>query len=312
MNKMRIRPSRPLSLSFLSVLVVVVVACGCSRSLDRARLSSIADAQLAVRVKTVLVNDPDVGTALIDVQVTGGVVRLSGQLASDGLRQRALNLARSVAGERGVESALTVGADLSTPASQDTADRPAPDLESPTGDDDGDRRLLAIGASVRRTAPAGSGLDSSIRISPLVRLGFGSGLGVIVGFGWFDADLHSANSERLGKLKVKPMMAGLGYTIRETPASITLSLVGGLALNSIEPDARRSRRALALDARNSLAWQSGVSVWFDMNSRTAFNVSAGYLITRPRTTFFEDGRLTARTLRADTSLVSVGLAYKLF
>jgi hypothetical protein len=41
-------------------------------------------------------------------------------------------------------------------------------------------------------------------------------------------------------------------------------------------------------------------------------VFAGYLITRPRATFFEEGRIDTRTVRADSALVRVGLVYKLF
>jgi hypothetical protein len=65
------------------VIVVVLLACGCSRALSGPRPADArADAQLAARVRTVLVNDPDVGAYPIEVQVAGGLVRLSGRLDS--------------------------------------------------------------------------------------------------------------------------------------------------------------------------------------------------------------------------------------
>jgi hypothetical protein len=53
-------------------------------------------------------------------------------------------------------------------------------------------------------------------------------------------------------------------------------------------------------------------VWYDPTGRAALNLSAGYLITRPRLTLLYEGRLNRRSLRADTAVFSVGLAYKLF
>jgi hypothetical protein len=41
-------------------------------------------------------------------------------------------------------------------------------------------------------------------------------------------------------------------------------------------------------------------------------VFAGYVVTRPSVTFFEDGQIEKRGLRANTLLVSAGVAYKLF
>jgi hypothetical protein len=55
-----------------------------------------------------------------------------------------------------------------------------------------------------------------------------------------------------------------------------------------------------------------VSVWIDTAPRTAVNLSVGHVFTRPRVTFVENGRIDQQTLSARTTVVRVGLAYKVF
>jgi hypothetical protein len=304
------------SLACLTVAVALVLT-GCSRAVDPVRL---ADAQLAVRVKTALVNDPGIGPFPIEVQVAGGMVRLWGRLDTDAQRQRAIDLARSVAGVRGVESALTVGAAAAPPEPAGTSPVPgstsgaAPfDLFDPADGPPGDRRLLAVGASINLAEPTSTELDRAFRVSPLVRIGSGTGLGVALGFGWFAADLSAPQtSDPVGRLKVKPIMGGLGYDVRRERVTTGISLVGGVAFNSVDPDRRDPSTGLVVDVSDSLVLRPGMSVWVDLNSRTAFNVFAGYVLTRPRVTFLEQGRLDTRTVRADTGALRAGLVYKLF
>jgi hypothetical protein len=68
--------------------------------------------------------------------------------------------------------------------------------------------------------------------------------------------------------------------------------------------------ALAID--HSFAWRPGASFWFDVDDRIALNVFTGYLVTRPRVTMLDAGEPIERTLRADTLMVSAGVAFKVF
>ena len=69
------------------------------------------DATISTRVKTVLLNDPDIGALRIDVNTQQGVVTLSGQARSESEAQKAVQLARGVAGVKDVKSQLKVGGD---------------------------------------------------------------------------------------------------------------------------------------------------------------------------------------------------------
>jgi hyperosmotically inducible protein len=66
------------------------------------------DATITARVKTVLLNDPQVGATKIDVATTAGVVTVSGTVKSQAEATRAVELAKKVTGVRDVKSALHV------------------------------------------------------------------------------------------------------------------------------------------------------------------------------------------------------------
>ena len=136
----------------------------------------------------------------------------------------------------------------------------------------------------------------------------------LIGFGWMDTDLYTAagTGAPLGRVRIRPVMAGPGYTIRHERLSASLSLVGGVALNSLTlPDPiDLTRTALSID--HSLAWRPGVSLWLDANDHVALNLFTGYLVTRPRVRVVEAGETIERRLRGDSLMVSAGVAYKLF
>ena len=96
-----------LSRWLVALLVVVpLVAGACGKSLGEA----VDDATITARVKTALLNDPQVGGLKIDVDTTLGVVTMSGVVKSRGEEQRAIELARQIPGVRDVKSTLQVDA----------------------------------------------------------------------------------------------------------------------------------------------------------------------------------------------------------
>jgi len=305
--------ARPVLWVFLAILMPSGVV-GCAARVDPA---SIADAQTAARVKSVLVNDPDVGIYPVEVSVTHGVARLSGRLPSEALAARTIELARAVQGVVDVRSELRIGGSL--------APDPPPVPEIPELDpvfrepDLGgalQNRFLAVGGVVGWTGATGSRLDGQESFGPVIRFGAARGLGISIGFGWFGADLAAENggagTEVIGRVRIRPVMGGVGYTVRDGRLSITFSAVGGMAFNSIAPADELSGREVPLRVRNSLAWGSGVSFWIDASSRVAVNVSTGFVMARPEYQMFDGADVVRRRLTADAVLVRVGLAYKVF
>jgi osmotically-inducible protein OsmY len=71
---------------------------------------TVDDATITARVKTALVNDPQVGGLKIDVDTTLGVVTMSGIVKSRGEEQRAVQIARGTPGVKDVKSTLQLEA----------------------------------------------------------------------------------------------------------------------------------------------------------------------------------------------------------
>lgn len=88
--------------SMLAPVATATVACGKTVG------ETIDDATITTRVKTALLNDPDVGGLRIDVDTTMGVVTLNGVVKSKDEEAKAIALARKIGGVKDVKSTLHV------------------------------------------------------------------------------------------------------------------------------------------------------------------------------------------------------------
>ena len=290
-------------------LMVLALAAGCRTAVDPL---AISDAQTAARVKTALVNDPDLGARTIEVRVVLGVVRLSGRVLTQAEADRAVRIVRGVAGVVDVQAALQIGGQAASPPDEQSQRFELPELDSP--ELQGNPGFLALGGSFVWSAPRTATLRKRVALSPLIKLGSGRGLGLAVGLDWFQAELQSLAESRevLTRVQIKPVMLGASYTFASERTSLSASLVGGYAWNSLTVTDTGIAAGLPVEVDNSLAWRPGVSLWYDVNRRTALNLSVGHVITRLRLTVLEGGRLEKRPVRGDTTIVHVGVAYKLF
>lgn len=206
----------------------------------------------------------------------------------------------------------------------------APGAASDAGDggtaspaDTTSRRLpprIAVGASVALFQPARMNADRSIRIQPLVRLGRRAGWGAAIEFNWFDTDITSSiggEQAPMGRLRVRPILAGISYRVPSRAVSVSLSLLGGYAFTTADSDEQdreglRSRLGIAVtsvEADNSLAFSAGVSISYSLSSRISLVGSAGYVLTRPKVTVVTNlGRETV-TWKADSVILKIGVAH---
>lgn len=86
------------------VLVAGLAAVGCGKTIGE----TIDDATITARVKTALLNDPEVGGLRIDVDTFKGMVTLSGRVKSRDEEAKAVAIARRVGGVTDVKSTLQV------------------------------------------------------------------------------------------------------------------------------------------------------------------------------------------------------------
>ncbi len=98
-----------------TVVIVLALAgsaattgCASGPRAGAAVTTSVDDATLSTRVKTALLNEPQLGALRIDVNAESGVVTLVGEVKTPAEEQRAVAVARSIGGVRDVRSTLKV------------------------------------------------------------------------------------------------------------------------------------------------------------------------------------------------------------
>jgi len=85
-------------------LIAPMLLTACGKSVD----ATVDDATITTRVKTSLLNDPDVAALRIDVDTFKGVVTLSGAVKTAAERDKAIALARKIGGVTDVKSTLQI------------------------------------------------------------------------------------------------------------------------------------------------------------------------------------------------------------
>lgn len=293
------------ALSAVCLITVLVTAAGCAPTIR----SGLDDARLTMRVKTALLNDPSLGTQPIAIDVVGGVVRLSGQVADAEQIQRAEQVVRAVDGVRDVQSTLEVG-----PPEFTGRNRPGrlPSIADPdTGEP---ARIVALGGGGVLGLTPDDGVGDTVGYGPLLRLRPRNGWGPTIGFSWTRASLDVTPEGRpgLADMVVRPVMGGVEYGIARGRLSYGVSIVGGYAFNSLRVDDTRAGPGRAVGIDNSLAARAGVGMWYDVTQRVGLNVFLGYRVTRPQVTFASDTETTKHRVNGDALLLSVGAAYWLF
>jgi hyperosmotically inducible protein len=100
------------ALAVAGVLIAPTATIGCGATSGGAvnrPMSTTDDATISTRVKTALLNEPGVNATAINVDSSGGVVTLSGQVKSNDEEQKAIATARRIPGVKDVKSELKVG-----------------------------------------------------------------------------------------------------------------------------------------------------------------------------------------------------------
>jgi osmotically-inducible protein OsmY len=87
-----------------ALLVVSLLVTACGKTVG----DTIDDATITTRVKTALLNDPDVGGLAIDVDTFKGVVTVSGRVKSKAEEDKVVSIARRTGGVTDVKSTLQI------------------------------------------------------------------------------------------------------------------------------------------------------------------------------------------------------------
>jgi len=188
---------------------------------------------------------------------------------------------------------------------------------------------FAIGAEVTvRTSDHASQEDAARgEFGPglLWRFGHGrEGWGFHWGLNWYAVDIDrpiGGQMTELGELKVRPIMAGYGYSYRiNRRLNITGAVLGGYAFGSIGlvPGAvdayerRLGAQSVTARASNTFVLKPELGLWYDLNKDFGLNVNAGYMIARPDVIVDTAMGQDKRTARADQFILKVGVVYSIF
>ena len=179
---------------------------------------------------------------------------------------------------------------------------------------------VSAGASVTYVRPSSDGVASTVSIGPLVRLNPRRGWGVAGALNWFRADLENPSGEAgdFARLRVRPLMGGVAYTVGPDNVLTSFSVVAGPSFNRIQfEDDFLNRPAIGfppeIDVDTSFAVRPGVSVTVSVAPRVGVVGFGGYIFNRFDSVYRDRNGVEYRNQwNADGAVLSVGVVYSLF
>ncbi len=163
-------------------------------------------------------------------------------------------------------------------------------------------------------------VDRAVSVGPLVRLNPRRGWGPAGAFNWFRTDLVDPDGSdvAVAQLRVRPVMAGVAYTVGPDRALTSFSIVAGPSFNRVElTDEFRASLPIGatseIDIRNSVAVRPGIGLTLTVAPRVAVVGFGGFFINRPKITFRDRfGQEFRDRWKADAVMLSAGVVYSLF
>lgn len=180
---------------------------------------------------------------------------------------------------------------------------------------------FALGASLSAVQPIGGG-KTNFGPDILWRIGHGKeGWNFKYGLGWFSTEVNgrvAGEHMTLGKLSVKPIMVGYGYThVVSKRTKISANLLGGYAFTSLslrtETESTYKARLgepPTTDTSNTFVVKPELSMWYDLAPKVGLNMSVGYMFARPMVPMSLS--LERQRVNADRFTVKLGIAYSVF
>jgi hypothetical protein len=181
---------------------------------------------------------------------------------------------------------------------------------------------FAVGVTATRVMPADGDLQTAQSIGIVLRQIPKKGIGLAGALNWFQSDLEGdfiGIPGEIGSLRVRPLMAGVSYTIGERFAT-TFSVVGGPSFNRLrirddvpDVDVEGDDNVFERSVSNvSIAVRPGVGVSFAVAPRFAVIGFGGYMFNRPKFTIRTAAGAVENEWSADALVISAGVAVALF
>jgi hypothetical protein len=149
-------------------------------------------------------------------------------------------------------------------------------------------RRVGIGVSIGGILPADDDVNAGPAAGVTLGLAPATGLGPTIGLGWYEGDLTLARAfgdVNIGRLRVRPLMAGVGYTWVNGRVATGVSINAGISFNSIRLDDQyralfESGSEVRGDASNSFAARPQLRVEYAVARKFGVYSSASYFFTQ--------------------------------
>ncbi len=171
---------------------------------------------------------------------------------------------------------------------------------------------VGVGAAVAFFEATDEGIDDSIRVTPLVRVRR-DGWAPAVAFNWFTTEVTTSSLfAARGDLAIRPVMAGVSYTVARGTLSTSLALVGGYSFNRIAAIADTRSQGIDLRVADSAAWAPIATAALDLTKRLGLVTQIGYVVARPTVTVRTVDRVDRSRWKADSLVLQIGAVVGLF
>ena len=148
-------------------------------------------------------------------------------------------------------------------------------------------RRAGIGGSVGGVFPIDDDVNAGLAGGINVGLAPAPGFGPTIGFGWYEGDLRLprvSGEVEVGRLRVRPLMAGIGYSWVNGRVATGVSINAGISFNSIRladqyPAFFGAGSQVRVDASNSFAARPQVRIEYAVARKIGVYASLGYFFT---------------------------------
>lgn len=182
---------------------------------------------------------------------------------------------------------------------------------------------FSVGIATSRLFTLDGDATDSWGFGPLFRIGQDKGgWGPSFGLAWFETHLPASAggvSGDFATLDVRPVMGGLGYTIRRGPWSYDIGATVGWTFNKAKllPAAERYFESLGagevqIDASNSFAVRPRLRVYYDTASRITLTGSVGVLFVDPEVTLRSGPNSITINRNLSSLTIEAGILFALF
>ena len=148
-------------------------------------------------------------------------------------------------------------------------------------------KRVGVGGSVGGVFTFDDDVNTSVAFGVNAGLAPAPGFGPTLGLGWYQADLRLSGvsgDREVGRLRVRPLMAGVGYTWMKDRVAVGLSINAGISFNSVRlNDEYRNifgpGAEVRVDSSNSFAVRPQLRVEYAVARKVGVYTSAGYFFT---------------------------------